>query len=426
MKRTLAVIALAILTAACSREETPEPAATAAAPTAQNDNRVSVPSRGAGADPAARERERFDTRWRDLVTFRQRQADAGSQRQADPAAQRRAQSAQNIRFVRGAKQTFENASPDAINAAPVVVPITGDLKGPSVLKTQVYLDRLNFSVGVVDGRWGKNSAIALWWFQKTRGINPTGDVDEATFRALAGEAESGPVVVTHHLTSEDVKGPFVDIPEDMYDKAKLDCLCYESVSEKLAEKFHTTTDFLAVLNPGVDLGALKAGDSLNVPNVRQGSAASTPDISRIVVSLNGNTFNAYNASGNLVFHGPTTVGNEYDPSPTETLEIKSIHEDPHFHYQPKLFHEVPDDEPEANLNPGPNSPVGIVWIALSKRHYGIHGTSDPDSIGYASSHGCIRLTNWDAKHVAERVSPGIKVEFTDTRGTPPSAAAVSE
>ena len=418
MKRTLAVIAAAILTAACSREEAPQPTGTTAPVATQNNNRVSVPARAPGVpvDPAARDRERFDNRWRELVTFRQQQTDT--------AAQRPAQGGQNIRFVRGAKETLENLSPDAINAAPVSVPISGDVRGPSVLKTQVYLDRLNFSVGVVDGRWGKNSAIALWWFQRSRGLQPTGDVDEATFRALAGEAQSGPAVVTHNLTSEDVKGPFVDIPEDMYDKAKLDCLCYESVREKLAEKFHTTTDFLGVLNPGVDLSALKAGDAINVPNVRQGSGANTPDISKVVVSLNGNTFNAYDGSGKLVFHAPTTVGSEYDPSPTETLEIKSIHEDPHFHYQPKLFHEVPDDEPEANLNPGPNSPVGVVWIALSKQHYGIHGTSDPDSIGYASSHGCIRLTNWDAKEVAGRVSPGIKVEFTDTRDG--AAAAVSE
>lgn len=68
--------------------------------------------------------------------------------------------------------------------------------------------------------------------------------------------------------------------------------------------------------------------------------------------------------------------------------------DPTFHYQPTLFAEVPDENPEALLQPGPNSPVGVVWMALSKKHYGLHGTSDSESIGYASSHGCIRLTNW--------------------------------
>lgn len=410
MKRTLTVIAASIIAVACSRKETVQQTGTAGQgagqTAAQNHNRFSVPA-GTPDDPAARERERFDNRWRKLTTF--------ARQQEQPAGQRAARPAQNIRFVRGTKESFDGLSPDAINAAPVVVPITGDMKGPSILKTQVYLDRLNFSVGVVDGRWGRNSAISLWWYQRSRGLNPTGDVDEATFRALAGDAQSGPVVVTHHLTSDDVKGPFVTIPEDMYDKAELDCLCYESVREKLAEKFHTTTEFLAVLNPNVDLNSLKAGDSISVPNVRQGSGSNAPDISRIVVSLNGNTFNAFDSAGNLLFHAPTTVGSEYDPSPTETLEVKSIHEDPHFHYQPKLFYEVPDDEPEANLHPGPNSPVGVVWIALTKPHYGIHGTSSPDTIGYASSHGCIRLTNWDAREIGRRVSPGIKVEFTDTR-----------
>jgi len=135
----------------------------------------------------------------------------------------------------------------------------------------------------------------------------------------------------------------------------------------------------------------------------------------VVVSIRGNTFNAFDASGNLVFHAPTTLGSKYDPSPNETVTVKSITHDPWFHYQPTLFAEVPDDEPEANLHPGPNSPVGVVWTALSKPHFGIHGTSDPDSIGYASSHGCVRLTNWDAAEFARRIKPGVVVEFMDTR-----------
>jgi lipoprotein-anchoring transpeptidase ErfK/SrfK len=134
-----------------------------------------------------------------------------------------------------------------------------------------------------------------------------------------------------------------------------------------------------------------------------------------VVSIRGNTFNGFDAQGNLVFHAPTTLGSEYDPSPRETLEVRKTTFDPWFHYQPTLFHEVPDHEPEANLAPGPNSPVGVVWIALSKPHYGIHGTSNPDSIGYTSSHGCVRLTNWDARDAGQRLAPGVKVEFRDTR-----------
>jgi lipoprotein-anchoring transpeptidase ErfK/SrfK len=281
----------------------------------------------------------------------------------------------------------------------------------------VYLDRLHFSVGALDGRWGRNSAIALWWYQRSRGIEAPepGSLDEQTFRSLAAAAQAAPAVVQRTLSEDDVKGPFVSVPDDMYEKSKLDCLCYESKPEKLAERFHTTVEFLEQLNPDAKLSDLNAGDRVWVPNVRDPFTQAQPDIAKVVVSIRGNTFNAFDAAGNLVFHAPTTLGSKYDPSPRETAEVKSITFDPHFHYQPKLFAEVPDDEPEANLNPGPNSPVGVVWIALSKPHFGIHGTSDPDSIGYASSHGCVRLTNWDAKEVANRITEGVQVEFLDTR-----------
>mgnify|MGYP006175612763 CR=1 FL=1 len=374
------LIIAALLFAACSREESREDTATVAERVSTVAERISFRG-GQPDDPAARERERFDSRWRKLTTFRRQQEAARASQRPTPA--------QNVRFVRGAKETLEGMTPQAINAAPVSLPITGDVRGPSVLKTQVYLDRLNFSPGVIDGRWGKNTEIALWWYQRSRGMQPTGEVDEQTFRALAGDAQTAPAVTTYNITSEDVKGPFVNVPEDMYEKAELECLCYESAAEKLAEKFHTTREFLESLNPNVDFGALKAGASIAVPNVDRPAASNPAPISRIVVSLQGNTFNAFDSAGNLVYHAPVTVGSEYDPSPTETLKITAIAHDPHFYYQPTLFHEVPDTEPEATLQPGPNSPVGVVWMQLSKPHYGIHGTSDPSSIGYTSSSICI-------------------------------------
>ncbi|MFP5245956.1 MAG: L,D-transpeptidase family protein, partial [Thermoanaerobaculia bacterium] len=360
-------------------------------------------------DPAARERERFNEDWRSLESLRDARA---GQPQGPPPPEVK------VTFVQNVKESFENLDPNAINNAPVSVPLKGDVSGPSVLKTQVYLDRNNFSVGALDGRWGRNTAIALWWFQRARGINAAepGALDEATFRALAAGAGGVPALVQHTISEDDVKGPFETIPEDIYDKAKLDCLCYESKLEKLAERFHSEQEFLKKLNPEVDFSELKAGDRIWAPNVRPALEQDRPDIARVVVSIRGNTFNAFDAQGNLVFHAPTTLGSKYDPSPRETTEVKKITFDPWFHYQPTLFHEVPDDEPEANLQPGPNSPVGVVWVALSKPHFGIHGTSDPESIGYASSHGCVRLTNWDAREVAHRLRPGVQVEFMDTRG----------
>ena len=405
-----AMLAIAV---ACSKQEAKQvgekaqDAASNVARKVEDAIDVAVPV-GPRDDPAAREKERFDEGWRNADVFR----DVALGRPAQPSP-----ADVQVTFVANGKESLKNLTPDAMNKAPVVVPITGDVSGPSVLKTQVYLDRLNFSVGVLDGRWGRNSAIALWWYQRSRGIEAPdpGALDEATFRLLAAQNQSVPALVQKTLTEDDVKGPFVTIPEDIYEKEKLDCLCYESKQEKLAERFHTTTDFLELLNPDVEFSSVKAGDSIWVPNVREPVTQDRPDIARVVVSIRGNTFNAFDAAGNLVFHAPTTIGSKYDPSPRETTQVVKVVHDPHFHYQPTLFHEVPDTDPEANLDPGPNSPVGVVWIALKKPHFGIHGTADPDSIGYASSHGCVRLTNWDAQEVGHRIGPGVPVEFLDTR-----------
>src|SRR5213596_1448785 len=181
-------------------------------------------------DVRAREKERFDQAWRQLKSFRAQQALQRQQQQAAAAAQ----APQPIQFVSGVKESFKNLGANRINTAPVNVPITGDVKGPSVLRTQVYLDRAHFSVGVIDGRWGRNSAIAVWLWQRQHGLEATGDVDEATFRSLAAAAENVPPVVSYTLAADDVTGPFVSIPEYVYEKQHLSCLCYETLREKLA------------------------------------------------------------------------------------------------------------------------------------------------------------------------------------------------
>jgi lipoprotein-anchoring transpeptidase ErfK/SrfK len=422
MKTGLASAAVLALALACSREQAHQ-AKEKAKDAVQNvatkaADEVGAPFGGPKDDPKAREQQRFDEQWRQLQSFRDQQAAAQQQaQQAQQAAQDQAQNAKLVFAARTAKakEAFGDVDIDKLEAAPILVPIKGDVSGPSVLKAQVYLDRADFSVGALDGRWGRNSAISTWWYQRSHGLDATGEMDEATFRSLAATAGYAPVLSRHTLTADDVKGPFVSIPEDVYEKEKLDCLCYETLREKLAEKFHTTEDFLERLNPDVKFSSLNAGDSIVAPNVREPMTADRPDIAKVVVSLKGNTLNGFDASGRLIFHAPTTVGSKYDPSPNETVKVASIVQDPHFHYQPTLFHEVPDSDPEAHLKPGPNSPVGVVWIALSKPHFGIHGTSDPESIGYASSHGCVRLTNWDAEEASHRLGKDIEVEFRDTR-----------
>ena len=247
--KTFASAAILLVALGCTKQETTtvtENAKSGAANVAQKvqdawDAAVPI---GKKEDPKAREQERFDQHWRDLQAFKEVKM---AQPQGPTASDIK------VQFVPNGKESFKGLDANAINAAPVVVPVTGDVAGPSVLKTQVYLDRSGFSVGALDGRWGKNSAIALWWFQRSRGLNATdpGALDEQTYRTLAAGAGAVPALVQRTLTEDDVKGPFVTLPDDVYEKEKLDCLCYESLPEKLAERFHTTVELLEQLNPGV-------------------------------------------------------------------------------------------------------------------------------------------------------------------------------
>jgi lipoprotein-anchoring transpeptidase ErfK/SrfK len=218
----------------------------------------------------------------------------------------------------------------------------------------------------------------------------------------------------YSITSDDLKGPFTDIPSDVYKQAKLKCLCYASPLEELSERFHASQNLLRQLNPSVNFGKLSRGSVITVPNVELDGSATPQDtmiVERVIVSKKGYWTHAVDADGRIIYHFPSTLGAGYDPSPTGDFKVTWVSRDPAFHYQPKLFHEVPDSNPDARLPMGPNSPVGVVWMSLSKPHYGIHGTSSPETIGYANSHGCVRLTNWDALRLSDLVESGTPVLF---------------
>jgi lipoprotein-anchoring transpeptidase ErfK/SrfK len=310
-------------------------------------------------------------------------------------------------------ESWDELTVERINTGPMFLPLAGDVAGPSVLRLQVLLDRALFSPGVMDGRWGVNTEKAIYWFQRREGLRATARADSVTFARLVQVAGTpGEVARRHTLTEEDVKGPFRTLPEDIYELAKQPCTCYESLREKLGELFHSTPELIAKLNPGVELNALRAGDRIWVPNVRDPAARGAP-VARIVVSDEGRFLHALDASGRIVYHFPSTLGSSYDPSPTGDYRVTAIREDPVWHYQPKILAHVDDDKPDALIPPGPNNAVGVVWMALSVPHYGIHGTKAPETIGYASSAGCVRLTNWDALFLARRIEPGVRVQFQD-------------
>lgn len=316
-----------------------------------------------------------------------------------------------------AAQTVKIASADAaITKFPARIPVRGSVP----LQIQILLDRANFSPGIVDGAWGGNASKALAFFAAggssadASATAKSTSIDRGTYERLRAAAGPEPALETYTITDSDLRGPFVQIPDSVYQQAKLPCLCFSSPAEAIAERFHTSQKLLAQLNPKVKLDALRAGTVLTVPNVdntRSSSAADSVQIARLVVSGTGFWTQAVDASGRVIYHFPSTLGAGYDPSPTGDFKIVGFSHNPTFHYQPKLFAEVPDTKPEARLPPGPNSPVGVVWIGLSKPHYGIHGTSSPETIGYANSHGCVRLTNWDASQLSDLVQAGTPVVF---------------
>jgi lipoprotein-anchoring transpeptidase ErfK/SrfK len=307
-------------------------------------------------------------------------------------------------------------TPESVNAPPALGDLDDD-EGAAILHAQVLLDRARFSSGVLNGKAGQNMRKAVYFFQDQNGLLATGLLDSATFAKLVQVTGNPDAVIEYTLTREDVRGPYFWIPASVYAQADLPCECYASALEMLDERFHTVTDVLRKLNPTVNFGALTAGTTIWVPNVepfdtrRLGTSTTEKTIVKIRVAKEGRYLHALAADGSIVFHFPTTVGSEYDPSPSGTYRVSGVQWRPVFHYDPSLYSDVPDSRPRATLPPGPNSPVGIVWIATTKEHVGIHGTPLPHTIGLASSHGCFRLTNWDAARLAAAVRPGVTIVF---------------
>jgi lipoprotein-anchoring transpeptidase ErfK/SrfK len=314
-------------------------------------------------------------------------------------------------------EKWEQIATQKVNNGPMFLPLAGDVAGPSVLRVQILLDRALFSPGEMDGYYGRNTAKAVYFFQKAHGLPATARVDSATFRALARAAGSPESLVARHvLTADDVKGPFVQIPENVQAQAQLDCSCYQSLSEKLGETYHTAPDVLRRLNPGVDLDRLQAGQTIQAPAVRSPEAAKDAQVARIVVSGRGSYVQALDSSGRILFHFPSTLGATYDPSPSGRFRVTNIEQNPVWHFQPELIATASDTAHEAMVPGGPNNRVGSVWMALSAPHYGIHGTNHPETIGYATSSGCVRLTNWDAEFLSHRIARGTQVVFRDIQG----------
>ncbi len=297
----------------------------------------------------------------------------------------------------------------ATRRAPLAALECGDLVG-----FQVLLDREGISPGQIDGRAGANFSHALTALQAERKLPQTGEPDCATWKALnTASAES--TITTYTLTDADVNGPFQKrIPPRLEDQAKLDALGYRSMTELLAERFHASPALLTRLNRAIPASV---GRTIKVPAVtpfdpdaRPAHDTASGDIT-IQVSRAESALRATRADGTLVFFAPVSSGSIHDPLPPGDWKVTGVGWHPVFHYNPDLFWDANPKDVGAAIKPGPNNPVGVVWIALNLEHYGLHGTPEPGHIGHTESHGCVRLTNWDASRVAALVKPGTPVTF---------------
>jgi lipoprotein-anchoring transpeptidase ErfK/SrfK len=353
----------------------------------------------------------------------------------------------------------EPADPMASNDDPAAPPVPEDRPRP-LMQAQVVLDRLGFTPGVIDGKMGMSTVNAIKGFQEARGLQISGELDQPTVQALA-QWQHIPATRVVTIPPEFANDQFVQIPKEREDQAKLGRMGYASLGEKIAERFHTTEEVLAELNPQLAGGATapaaeapvsneatpeasvsneagpkpvltyRAGMQLRVPNIGAdrfdpsavkdagwaetlrllGVGTDQPKAAKIEVDKSDEVLRVLDGQGKLLAQFTATMGSSQFPLPLGTWKIRGVGYNPPWQYDPSLLATADKSDPKLEIPPGPNSPIGVVWIDLSKEHYGIHGTDEPSHIGRAESNGCIRLTNWDAARLAQMVGSGIEAVF---------------
>ena len=294
----------------------------------------------------------------------------------------------------------------------------------SLVKLQILLDRAGFSSGEIDGTAGSNVRKAISAFQDARGLSRAGRSDDATLQALSS-AELTEPLVNYTISDKDAAGPYAEsIPKDLMEQAKLTHMGYASILEGLGEKFHSNPNLLQKLNPE---SHFLAGDTILVPNVfnlpddaqTQNNSAPKSGKARLrakghytilVTELTSDVV-LKNPDGEILFHAPATVGSEHDRLPIGGWKVTTIHRNPVYSYNPELFWDADPAHSKAKIAAGPNNPVGLVWIGLNAPNFGLHGTPEPGKIGHSESHGCVRLTNWDALRLASLIKVGTDVIF---------------
>lgn len=298
--------------------------------------------------------------------------------------------------------------PEAINTASIASigaekPAPAD-PDPAIVRLQVLLDRAGASPGVIDGLSGENVNKAVAGFEAMNDLPVDGRLDAEVVSRLEGNA---PIVESYVVSADDAKGLVDKIPEDYGEKAKMQSLGYTSVAEKLSERFHMGIDLVNALNPASQFAP---GDTVWVVTPgppREGK------VKTIEANKKTGQVLAFAGDGSLLAVYPATIGSEDNPAPSGKHKVKGVARMPVYRYDPKRNFKQGKNDKVLTIPKGPNGPVGTVWIDLTEPTYGIHGTPEPKLIDKVGSHGCVRLTNWDAEELAGMVKPGVLVDFVN-------------
>ncbi len=275
----------------------------------------------------------------------------------------------------------------------------------AILSLQICLDRRGFSPNAMDGQVGDKTRAALAAYCTANGLPPPtpGEETDAFKRYFPNEPD---LFVTTEVTAADI-AELVQIPDSPAKKAALPRMGYETIAEMFAERGHVTPNTLRRLNPKVAWTNVTVGTKIMLPEV---SPVAFGDKAALVkVSLSRFTVTALDAARRPIAVYPCSIARDKAkrPPPGE-IRIVSRIADPNYTYTPD--HTPRGKKPARHIfPPGPNNPVGTVWLGLSIPGYGIHGSPTPERIGRAESHGCFRLANWNAEKLYELVTPGTRV-----------------